>query len=181
MGDMRKLTVTSCEEVYSGTNNKGNPYTIYKVSALNEAGQPAEPPVGQLNSFDDLTPLLHQLIEYEVTVKEPKPGKEKYGPSYTLKPPKEHRRSSSQGLADLTARVDAHDERLEWLVGELRRLQAATGQPQSPGQQISEQTRNPQGAPPAFGPAGAPPATDVPADAPLPLPAPPGATDDIPF
>ena len=77
-GGTRRLTVTACDPIYTGTNRKGNPYTIYEVFAVDESGTPVE---AKLRAFDLLD--LNRLVDYDIEKRED----ERHGTSYTLKKP----------------------------------------------------------------------------------------------
>lgn len=120
----RKLTVTSCEVLTSGvTKTTGNPWKMYEVFAVDEAGTPVE---AKLRSFDPCP--LNELIEYGVTMRQD----QRHGTSYTLELPKG--RKPKREDKGYKARLDQHElaianleQRCEWLLGQLHALQAAGG------------------------------------------------------
>lgn len=77
-GSTRKLMVTSCSPLRSGTSTNGKPWTMYEVFAVDEAGATVE---AKLRSFDPLK--LNELVEYEITKRED----QRHGTSYTLQKP----------------------------------------------------------------------------------------------
>ncbi len=77
-GVMRRLTVTACDPIYSGTNKAGKPFTMYEVFAVDDSGAPVEV---KLRAFDLLE--LNKLVEYEITRRDDA----RHGTSYTLKRP----------------------------------------------------------------------------------------------
>lgn len=77
-GVRRKLMVTSCNPLRSGTNAKGDTWTMYEVFAVDEAGATVE---AKLRAFDPLK--LNELVEYEITRRDD----QRHGTSYTLKKP----------------------------------------------------------------------------------------------
>lgn len=79
----RRLTVIRCEPVHSGTSRSGNPYTIYEVEALDDAGMLME---DRMRSFDAL--VLNELIEYEVE----EYRSDRQGDTLTIKPLRERTR-----------------------------------------------------------------------------------------
>lgn len=109
MSDLkRKLSVTSCEVTHSGTNKKGEPYSIYEVHAVGEDGQPVDEP---LKSFAELP--IGELREYRIeTYDHPR-----YGRSYTLSLPKAGARLGPkvdqlrEDVDDLMRRVKALEDR----------------------------------------------------------------------
>lgn len=154
----RKLTVTSCEPTYTGTNTKGE-YTIYEVFAVDEAGAPVE---AKLRSFEQLD--LNALVEYGVTRYE----SEKHGVSYTLSKPRSGGGSGGLGKSvdELRVRVDSHDETLTWLRERIEKLEQLI-KPTPPAQ-------------PNLGPESGS-KTVAPEDLPAAGGGPMGGDDDIPF
>jgi hypothetical protein len=84
----RKLTITACTVVKSGTTN-GRNWTLFNVQALNEHGFDVSE---DLISFDPLP--VGELLEFEIKRKE-KVGKYKTFVSYTLSLPKKSNRLDS--------------------------------------------------------------------------------------
>lgn len=150
----KNLTVTSCKVLTSFKNAKGDDATLYEVEAVGEDGRKVDE---KLRSFVELK--LDELIEYEVS----RYDHEKYGLSYTLKPP-----SKKSGLAAsvdaLRERVDKLERQNVWLYQQITKDQPPepSSQPSTARSQ-SEPTQPPEEAAPAG--AGDPPAGD----------------DDIPF
>lgn len=120
----RKLTATSCEVLKRGTSAKnGNPWTMYEVYAVDEAGTPVE---AKLRSFDPLP--LNELVEYGVTMRQD----QRHGTSYTLELPKNRRpKREDKGfkpqIEALKLQVANLEQRTEWLLGLVHELQAAAG------------------------------------------------------
>lgn len=71
----RALIVVSCTEGYKGTGRKGE-FTIYNIEATTDDGSPV---TQSLRSFDDLTPLIGKVAEFDV-----KPYRGNKGLTYTL-------------------------------------------------------------------------------------------------
>jgi hypothetical protein len=84
----RKLTITACTVVKSGTTN-GRNWTLFNVQALNEHGFDVSE---DLISFDPLP--VGELLEFEIKRKE-KVGQYKTFVSYTLSLPKKSNRLDS--------------------------------------------------------------------------------------
>lgn len=103
---LKKLTITRCEEWRSGTDKNQRPYTIWKVEAVDEAGQPVD---ADLRAFVELEIDVEQ--EFEVLRYDPDGGG---SPSFTLKPKRgqEHAMSRAE-LVELVRSQDARIERLE--------------------------------------------------------------------
>lgn len=101
-----KLTITTCSQVYSGKNSKGDDYTIYEVTANRENGEP----IGdkKLRSFEDLP--TGELLDLTVTPF----NSDKYGLSYTLAR-KGGKVSSHQRINELQAVVTDLGERVRRL------------------------------------------------------------------
>lgn len=121
----RKLTATSCEVLTTGTSKtSGNPWTMYEVFAVDEAGTPVE---AKLRSFDELP--LNELIEYGVTMRQD----QRHGTSYTLELPKNRRpkKDTSKGykaqIDALKLQVGSLERTVENLYAHVAALQAAAG------------------------------------------------------
>lgn len=114
-GATRRLTVTACSPIHTGTGKSGKPYTIYEVFAVDEAGQTVE---AKLRSFDPLE--LNKLVEYDIERREDN----RHGTSYTLKrpgkpdPPVDPRllqrdmRKQAEEIAGLTRRLEVAEAAL---------------------------------------------------------------------
>jgi hypothetical protein len=104
----RKLRITSSKEVFKGTNNQGNAYTIYEVEAVDaNTGMMVNVP---LRSFDYL--VEGETADFEVAPYE-RPGKPT---TYTLKKP---RSGGGGGGNALGPKVDALRERVDLLEGNM--------------------------------------------------------------
>lgn len=120
----RKLTATSCEVLTQGTSRtSGNPWTMYEVFAVDEAGTPVE---AKLRSFDPLP--LNELIEYAVVMRQDA----RHGTSYTLELPKNRRpKREDKGfkpqIQALQRQVGNQAEMIAWLLIQVEALQAAAG------------------------------------------------------
>lgn len=121
----RKLTVTSCEVLKTGVStNSGNPWTMYEVFAVDEAGTPVE---AKLRAFDALP--INELVEYGVTMRQD----QRHGTSYTLELPKNRRpkKDTSKGykaqIDALKIQVGNQAELIAWLLIQVEALQAAAG------------------------------------------------------
>ena len=104
----RKLTPTQVTAVSSGTNAKGGEWTLYKVVAVDEAGQPID---AKLKSFTALK--VGELAEVVVERQEDP----KYGVSFLLKPSK----------GGLKASVDELRGQVDELRGRIERLESHAG------------------------------------------------------
>lgn len=120
----RKMTVTSCDALKSGTSKNGNPWTMYEVYAVSEAGEPIE---AKLRAFDQLP--INELVEYGVT----KRVDDRHGTSYTLelpknrRPPRDTSKSYKSQIDALKLQVANLEQRTEWLLGLIHELQAGAG------------------------------------------------------
>lgn len=121
----RKLTATSCEVLIKGTSKtSGNPWVMYEVFAVDEAGTPVE---AKLRAFDELP--LNELVEYGVTMRQD----DRHGTSYTLELPKNRRpkKDTSKGykaqIDALKMQVGNQAEMIAWLLIQVKALQAAAG------------------------------------------------------
>lgn len=163
---VRKLTITGCKDVYHGTNNKGNDYTIYEVQATDEHGQVVQQ---TLKSFEQLDIGLSA----EFTVEKYDGGQ--HGISYTIKRQREK----------LGPRVEKLEEQvIPGLVARIEHLERTVGvQPQQPPPQQAQQPPPAQAQPPAQQPppAQAPQPQPTPAPMDSPSTARFGGDDDIPF
>jgi hypothetical protein len=113
-GVTRRLTVTSCKPLHSGTSAKGKPWTIFEVFAVDESGSTVE---AKLRSFDPLP--LNKLTEYKVTKREDR----QHGTSYTLELP--GKREPPPDPRVLKLRIDEQQTEIEGLKREVGALQAA--------------------------------------------------------
>lgn len=93
-GTTTKLRITACTSTYTGTNTRGDEYTIYEVTAVKGSGEIV---TEKLRSFENL-PL--EVLDLTVT----KYVSEKHGVSYTLA--RTSKPNSGQKIEDLTERVD---------------------------------------------------------------------------
>lgn len=103
----RKLTVTSCNIAFDPPDKD---WTLYEVAVLDEAGDPID---ANFKSFDNLP--IGQLIEFEVEKRE----HEKYGVSYSLKPPPSVARGLKPNITGDIAELRQRIARLESQVGAL--------------------------------------------------------------
>lgn len=102
-----KLTITSCEAVHTGNNRNGNPYTIYEVMAMDEAGAPV---TENLRAFDDLP--LNELLDCEVERYE----SDAHGVTFTIYPKaKVARKAGGAPKGGLGKSVDELRERVNKL------------------------------------------------------------------
>lgn len=108
------LRILACRQVYSGTNSRGDQYTIYEVDAQNQRGEPINE---KLRSFTSLP--IGQEVEVEVTVF----NSERHGRSFTLHP--KNKRSSQEQVNDAAAQIKALTERVERLERTVAELRAA--------------------------------------------------------
>jgi hypothetical protein len=156
---VRKLTITGCKDVYHGTNNKGNDYTIFEVQAVDEHGQPVQE---TLKSFEVLE--IGLVADFEV---ERYDGGQ-HGVSYTLKRQREKLGPRVQRLEEQVIPI------LERRVEHLERTMGVQPTP-------------PQPPPAAQPPAQAPPAQQAPPPQPQSAPIDSASTarfggdEDIPF
>jgi hypothetical protein len=113
MSDTRLLRITSCKDVYHGSNDKGD-FIVYEIGAVDADGNPVEV---DLRSFDNL-PLDGEPREFEVT-----PYHGKNGVSYTLRLPGQARATGSSPGARLGPKVDELRERVDGLEHRLTQLE----------------------------------------------------------
>lgn len=108
----RTLIVTEKSRVTSGTNDKGGEWTLWKLAATTEDGQPVK---AELRSFADIA--IGKPVEYELEKQDYKGAEQ-----FMLKPPK-------KGGAALGPKVDELRARVENLEAEVAELKAAGGRP----------------------------------------------------
>lgn len=121
-----KLTVTSKEVAHQGTSKKGNPFTIWEVFAVDEAGQPVE---HKLRTFEDLPEGELLSVKAEEYVDD------RRGTTYTLSTGRPRNtnpsRGSEGGLAqsvdELRARVDLLERQLATAVSTMAKLVELAG------------------------------------------------------
>lgn len=111
------LRILACRQVYSGTNARGDQYTIYEVDAQNQRGEPINE---KLRSFTSLP--IGQDVEVEVTVF----NSERHGKSYTLHP--KNKRSSQEQVNQATEKLQRQDEEIAQLKQRVQRLEQVVQQ-----------------------------------------------------
>lgn len=105
------LKIMACRQVYSGTNPRGDRYTIYEVDAQNMRGETINE---KLRSFTALP--IGEAVEVEVSVF----NSEAHGKSFTLHP--KNRRPDQGGSSELGGEVEALRRRVEKLEATVQRL-----------------------------------------------------------
>lgn len=99
---MKTITIIETSVIKSGQSTSGKPWTLYNVTAVDEAGAPIEE---KLVSFDD----LRGTVSVEVARKDDA----KYGTSFMLKLPAGTSGSNpAPAGARLGPKVDGHEERI---------------------------------------------------------------------
>lgn len=115
--DMR-LKITSCRQVYTGRNAKGDAYTIFEIGASRN-GQPINE---KLRSF---TPFP---IDAEVDVTVTPFESERHGRSFTLHPKgQDSKPSTQQQLNELREFTSELQQRVAALMGRMADLEARVG------------------------------------------------------
>lgn len=112
-GRPTRLLVTSCTEVYTGYNGRGDKYVIHEVEAQKEGGEPINQ---KLRSFENLP--TGELLDVMVTPYE----SDKHGRSYTIT--RRNKPSSAKKIKELESRLTELTERIE-------RLEARVGTDQN--------------------------------------------------
>lgn len=99
----RTLTITALDEISSGISKNDQPWTLWRVTAIDAASNPIN---AEIKTFQTL-PIGEQL-----TVEVERQDHEKYGTSYLLRSPT-HDASSSSTLPDRLARLEERVDALE--------------------------------------------------------------------
>lgn len=119
MADKRKLKVTACNEITSGTSGKGVAWTLYGIDALDENDAQVDAAV-ELRSWQRLE--IGKLVEYDVEKKvDPQ-----YGEQFFLSLPR------SRG-ANLGPKVDKIRDDVEELKGQVADLASRVAAVESNG------------------------------------------------
>jgi hypothetical protein len=120
------LRIEACRLVFSGTNPRGDAFSMYEVDAVTQAGLPIKERDGTLAKLRSFHPLPKgQLVDVSVTVF----NSERYGRSYTLS-----RRghdagpTSEERINNLIARVDELEKKLGSIQGAVAGLVHAAPQ-----------------------------------------------------